>query len=173
MIHTKEEIKKNLEQNFNLFIDFIDKQDKNTFEHMPQGKWSAGQNLDHLIKSTRPVNWGLNIPKFLYPWLFGKINRVPRTYDELQKRYKEKLAAGGTAPNPFIPPVILFEQKTTKIKQFRKELNRLCKKVDSLSDKQLDNLLLPHPLLGKLTIREMLFFTIYHTEHHLNILKSR
>jgi hypothetical protein len=26
--------------------------------------------------------------------------------------------------------------------------------------------LLPHPLLGKLTIREMLLFTIYHIEHH-------
>jgi hypothetical protein len=25
---------------------------------------------------------------------------------------------------------------------------------------------LPHPLLGKLTIREMLYFTVYHGEHH-------
>lgn len=24
----------------------------------------------------------------------------------------------------------------------------------------------PHPLLGKLTLREMMFFTIYHVQHH-------
>ena len=30
----------------------------------------------------------------------------------------------------------------------------------------LDAVLLPHPLLGKLTVREMLFFTVYHVQHH-------
>jgi hypothetical protein len=30
----------------------------------------------------------------------------------------------------------------------------------------LDLLILPHPLLGKLTLREMLYFTLYHVEHH-------
>jgi uncharacterized damage-inducible protein DinB len=31
----------------------------------------------------------------------------------------------------------------------------------------LDRLRLPHPALGKLTVREMLFFTIYHNIHHV------
>jgi len=26
--------------------------------------------------------------------------------------------------------------------------------------------LLPHPLLGKVTVREMLYFTIHHVQHH-------
>ena len=39
-------------------------------------------------------------------------------------------------------------------------------RIDSFSEKDLDNYILPHPLLGKLTIREMLFFTIYHVQHH-------
>lgn len=41
------------------------------------------------------------------------------------------------------------------------------------SDPQLDQYLAPHPLLGKLTLRELGYFTIYHTEHHLNIIKER
>jgi len=36
------------------------------------------------------------------------------------------------------------------------------------SDKALDNYLLPHPLLGKMTVREILFFTLYHNLHHVN-----
>jgi hypothetical protein len=32
-------------------------------------------------------------------------------------------------------------------------------------------LILPHPLLGKITIREMLYFTAYHVQHHENIIK--
>lgn len=36
------------------------------------------------------------------------------------------------------------------------------------SDKALDSYLLPHPLLGKMTVREILFFTLYHNLHHVN-----
>jgi hypothetical protein len=35
------------------------------------------------------------------------------------------------------------------------------------SEDDLDNHRLPHPLLGKLTVREMLFFTLYHIQHHM------
>jgi hypothetical protein len=30
---------------------------------------------------------------------------------------------------------------------------------------------LPHPLLGPLTIREMAAFTVYHTVHHLELVR--
>ncbi|UPT65903.1 MAG: DinB family protein [Sphingobacteriales bacterium JAD_PAG50586_3] len=42
-----------------------------------------------------------------------------------------------------------------------------------MSDSKLDTYLVPHPLLGKVTLREILFFTILHTEVHLEILKNR
>jgi len=38
---------------------------------------------------------------------------------------------------------------------------------------QLDQYIAPHPLLGKITLRELCYFTIYHTKHHLNIIKER
>ena len=37
--------------------------------------------------------------------------------------------------------------------------------------KQLDHYLLPHPLLGKITLREMLFFSAYHIQHHTKFWK--
>jgi hypothetical protein len=37
----------------------------------------------------------------------------------------------------------------------------------------LDRYLLPHPLLGKLTLREMLHFTLYHNYHHVQSVATR
>ena len=43
---------------------------------------------------------------------------------------------------------------------------------DKFSEDEIDTYILPHPLLGKLTIREMIYFTIYHVEHHQNNTKQ-
>jgi hypothetical protein len=37
----------------------------------------------------------------------------------------------------------------------------------------LERIRLPHPLLGRLTTREMLFFTLYHNQHHVEVAKRR
>ena len=47
-----------------------------------------------------------------------------------------------------------------------KQITRLSEKIDRFSETELDQFILPHPLLGKLTLREMIYFTIYHVEHH-------
>jgi len=41
------------------------------------------------------------------------------------------------------------------------------------SELQMDRIRLPHPVLGKLSVREMLFFTLYHNQHHLDAAKRR
>ena len=50
---------------------------------------------------------------------------------------------------------------------------QLWSAVGSWREADLDRYLLPHPLLGKLTIREMLFFTLYHNYHHVQSLATR
>ncbi|QLH34686.1 MAG: DinB family protein [Cyclobacteriaceae bacterium] len=47
-----------------------------------------------------------------------------------------------------------------------KEVNRLAAKLNRFSEAELDLYILPHPLLGKLTLREMIYFTCYHVQHH-------
>jgi hypothetical protein len=49
-------------------------------------------------------------------------------------------------------------------------VSKLCLSLDTYSEDELDQYILPHPLLGKLTLREMLFFTIYHVKHHENLI---
>ena len=130
------------------------------------GKWTPEQQLDHIIKSVRPVNLAFGLPRFLLRVVFGKANRPSRTYDELVEKYHAKLAAGYKAPAPFVPKSVGIHFRERLPKKLRTLIYSLMYRADSFSENQLDTLLLPHPLLGKLTLREMLYFTIYHASHH-------
>ena len=172
-IQDKPQIIAALNEKVDAFNNFIAPLDKDQFETTPNGKWSAGQNLDHLIRSIKPLQLAYGLPKFALLVLFGKTNRPSRTYDELVTKYKTRLAAGGRASGPFIPPLIRFEQKNELIQKYKQQKQKLIAKVEKQSEKDLDNYILPHPLLGKVTLREMLYFTIHHNEHHLELLKNR
>jgi hypothetical protein len=41
------------------------------------------------------------------------------------------------------------------------------------SEQELDRVTLPHPLLGKLTAREVAYFTVYHGRHHVEAVRRR
>ncbi|WP_231962837.1 DinB family protein [Polaribacter sp. KT25b] len=45
-------------------------------------------------------------------------------------------------------------------------------KTVHISEKNLDTLVLPHPLMGKMTVREIIMWTAYHTEHHTKTLQN-
>jgi hypothetical protein len=169
----KTQIKTSLGEKVDAFNNYIASLNKEQFESTPGGKWSAGQNLDHLIRSIRPLQLAYGLPKFMLRVLFGKSNRPSRSYDELVTKYKNKLAAGGRAGGAFIPPVILFDKKETLLKKYDEQKHKLITKIEKQSEADLDYYILPHPLLGKLTLREMLYFTIYHNEHHWKQLKER
>jgi DinB superfamily len=169
----KKFIEQLLRTNAEEMISFVNKQTASQFVESPNGKWSVGQNLDHLNKSLSPVNLALSLPGLVLTLLFGKPNRKPRTYPELVERYHQKLAAGGKASGRFIPPKIMWEQKERLISKFSKETESMNRLMNQWTEEQLDNYLLPHPLLGKLTLREMLFFSGYHIQHHTTLLKAR
>ena len=57
--------------------------------------------------------------------------------------------------------------KEKLLKSYKKEQEKFEKRLSKFSEKELSTLLLPHPLLGKLTLREFGYFTHYHTKHHL------
>ncbi|MDZ4680465.1 MAG: DinB family protein [Saprospiraceae bacterium] len=172
-VQDKEQLITAIGQQFDAFADLIRQWPDATFETMPEGKWSAGQQLDHLIRSVKPVNLALRLPGWLLRVLFGKPNRASRTYAGLVEKYLQKLNAGGVASGPFVPPAIPLARKQPLLGVYNREAQRLMKIVNRWQDADLDHCLLPHPLLGKLTLREMLFFTIYHIGHHQRLLEQR
>ncbi|HEV8271262.1 MAG TPA: DinB family protein [Chitinophagaceae bacterium] len=172
-IHDKPEIISALNENVDAFNNYIIPLTKEQFEATPNDKWSAGQNLDHLIRAIKPLQLAYGLPKFVLRIMFGKTNRPSKTYNELVTKYKLKLAAGGRASGPFIPPFISFKKKDELVKKYVDQKQELIVKIEKQSEKDLDVYILPHPLLGKVTLREMLYFTIHHNDHHLELLKNR
>lgn len=170
---SKDQIELELLEAFDQVINFIRQQDGSLFDRpKAEGKWSTGQQLDHLIKSVSPLSTGMALPKFLLKFRFGTRNRAERSYDELVAKYHEKLKAGGQAPSPFIPPAITIEQKDNLLSNYEKEKIKLVKVLQKWNEKQLSTNVAPHPLLGKCTVRELLYFTIYHNYHHLKSIKE-
>jgi hypothetical protein len=155
-----------------VFTDYLATLNQSDFLFAHSQKWSAGQQLDHLVKSTKPLLLSVRLPKFVLKLVFGKANRPSKTYDGLVEKYQQKLLEGGRASAAFIPPPIDFEQKSALSNQLNQIIATLTKGFAGFTEKDLDTIILPHPLLGKITYREMMYFTICHVQHHQGLIKK-
>jgi len=166
---TKERIIDELQKGFDDVITTVQPVANSAFFKRPYSKWSMAENLEHLILSVKPLNLAFRLPKFALLF-FGKPNRPIRTQDELVRKYLSKLDAGGRAGSAFVPELKQVDKRLL-IQSFENENKRFINSLTKWSEEDLDRYLLPHPLLGKLYLREMLYFTIYHTQHHLRAIK--
>ncbi|MDP9194784.1 MAG: DinB family protein [Acidobacteriota bacterium] len=140
------------------------------------GHWSPAENVRHLIKSIRPVTKALGLPRLVLRFMFGNPRRNSERWSDVQTRYLGLLDAGGNAGR-FAPS----EREETDLEagrarimgQFVQANRDLRAAITKWPDRSLDRYQLPHPLLGKLTLREMLIFTAYHQTHHLDGVKRR
>jgi len=162
----KHDIAVNLQTNYRSFTSFITSLNEEQFLFTKDNKWSAGQQAEHILRSIRPVNFAFSLPLFVLRMTFGKSNRPSTTFDALVNNYKQKLAAGGRSSARYIPNVVAFHQRKNICEAILRVNESICKKLNRYSEIQLDTFFLPHPLLGKLTLREMLFFNIHHVKHH-------
>jgi hypothetical protein len=138
------------------------------------GKWSSAENVQHLVLSVRPLLLAFSLPKFMLRLMFGKPNRPGRTFEQVVEKYKAKLEAGGRAGKTFTPQEFKHDMpQKPLLEKFNKAYNDFARKILTLQEAQLDQYLLPHPLLGKLTLREMLYFTVYHVSHHHQLVRDR
>ena len=139
-------------------------------EYNVEGKWNYEEQVVHLTKSIKPLSLGLKLPVMVFRWKFGKPNRPVRTFDEVVDKYLTKLPnLVGANPN-FAPKKEAPVAREVALDKYKEESEKLYKAIETWSEGQLDNYLVPHPLLGKVMVREMLYFTIYHTQHHMMIL---
>ena len=166
----KTEIIQALDDKYDALIQWLEKQPRDQFEVAVEGKWSPGQHVDHLIKSSQPLNQALRLPKMALSTMFGKNNREERSYDEVTNKYKQKIAEGGQASGKYLPKHISSQQKSELVTKLRSEGDKLAEIIQKWDTKRLSIHLLPHPLLGKMTINEMMYFTIMHVDYHHQLL---
>ncbi|MBM3415170.1 MAG: DinB family protein [Bacteroidetes bacterium] len=144
------------------------------FFYQPVGKWSPAQQVKHLITATHTAKLAFTLPKFIVRLIGGKPNRHSRTYDELVAKYKLKLEQGGKASRPYIPkPVPASYGKEKLLIRYSQSMQDFAGAVAKNWKEPLpDHYLAPHPLLGRVTLRELCYFTIYHTHHHLTAIRN-
>lgn len=144
----------------------------------PQGdRWSLAEHLRHLTRSTAPVAHALRVPRWLLRLRFGTASVPSRDFDTLVADYRAALAAGGQAgrfaPSPEAPPIDPLGRRARILTAWHDSVRALDAAAVRWSEPTLDRYRLPHPLLGLLTVREMLAFTVYHTAHHLRLVEAR
>lgn len=140
-------------------------------------KWSPAEQVRHLTKSVRPLAKALRLPRIVLALRFGFNHSASRSFSEIQTFYQSKLKTGVTAGR-FAPAVQPAPQdpraRRAEIMQYWQEAQRnLQKAITTWSETALERYRLPHPVLGKLTVREMLFFTLYHNAHHVRQVYER
>ncbi|MEO1370066.1 MAG: DinB family protein, partial [Acidobacteriota bacterium] len=80
------------------------------------------------------------------------------------------LDQNGTDDRADLPPA---EWRAQIMGHFRTAGRQLDAAVAGWSDRQLDTLRLEHPILGAMTVRELLYFTLYHNAHHARRIRER
>lgn len=163
---TKKEIIESLALQHKLFSDRIYNLTDSEFLATKPNKWSSGQQLDHIVRAVTPLAKAFSIPKDAPNFIFGSTNRVSITYEEIVEKYQAALKNGGKATGRFLPDTIEISHKEILLEKLDEVLKLLNAKIDTFSETELNEFTVPHPLLGTLSLREMLYFTIYHVQHH-------
>jgi len=155
------------------FNDLVSGLTPDAFEASHMGKWTAGQDLKHLVRTMQLMNFVYTLPLVFLRMLFGKPNRKSRSEQDLRDRYRKAIGKGIKAPGMLKPGKVRHNECQALIRKHRLATDKLCQKLERLGDDVLEKSLVKHPAVGKVTMREMALLTRFHTEHHTRLLKAK
>ncbi len=159
-------------QIFGEIYQWADKLDEMALLTAPAGKWNSAQQLLHLTISQKATNVAYTTPGFAVSLLYGKSKTGSRTYDGVVAAYQALLAQGAKSTKEYEPNLSGDFNKAQLLQSYSKHGELYLSAVAAKADKELDTLQVKHPLLGKLTLRELAYFTLYHNRHHFKSMKA-
>lgn len=164
----KLKIIKSLSDNQDTFLKYIAGLTQEEYAYRYQLKWTAGQRLELIVLCIQPILQVFSLDKKVIVQTFGRTVRQGLSYAILTNQYIEKFKAGGKAPDRYPPETISAKQRKKSGASLLKMINEFCAKIKTFIEKGIDGLLIPYPLLHYLTLRGMLYNSIYHVTHHQN-----
>lgn len=141
--------------------------DDDFFKNPTPGKWSAAEQVQHLSLSLKMTSLALKMPKIILGLAFGK-NKDGQSlsYQELEQRYKDKLAKGAKASGPYVPKNL--PSRVDILEEWKKQSSRYLKALEyRWDDTKLSTYRVMHPILGKMPVKSLVDFTDFHTLHHV------
>ena len=169
--YSKNEILLAIETAFDAISNVIKATPEGIFNQKPGAKWSIAEQMVHLIQSNFPIASALKLPKEKLA-MFGQPEQASRPYDQLRSEYKAVLKTGVKAPSKFEPELKEGTTKAGLLENWNIIKGKFQLRIADWSEEDLDKYVLLHPIMGKFTIREMLFFTILHNYHHLDSIEQ-
>lgn len=143
------------------------------FEAGTPQSWSPADYLKHLLLSVKPFAKALSFPPDALKRRFGEITRPPLPYAEVEAKYRARLAEGIRAedyaavmPVTFRLPEGTTDLRTTLVDLWDEAHERLFTGLEQWSEADLDTVQMLHPAVGAISVREMLFFTLFHNALH-------
>ena len=143
------------------------------FVRRESSAWTPAEHLEHLNTAVKAVAAGFEMPRWLLRLRFGLPRRSSRTYEQLRDDYRALLEQGAGATGRFVPgrggagDDDAIVQRTRSLSRWYRANERLRSALERWKERDLDRVQLPHPILGRITAREMVLFTIYHNHHHI------
>ena len=129
------------------------------------GKWSIAENLIHLHKVAQRFGSALGLPKAQIA-NFGLATQPSRTYEAMKTVYSDALKTRVIVQKAFAALQTEADTRPVVLSTFTQQHADLKAIITRFSEEDLDKYQMPHPLLGLLTLREMLYFMVYHIGHH-------
>lgn len=171
--HTQEEIVQQLKSISAGVSHSIRQMSDEQFTTGTESSWSAESYLKHLLLSIKPLAKAIHFPAEQLQKMFDVSDRPSLTYAEVVAAYQKRLEEGIRAEDftPVTPLVYRFPDGVTDprgyLLQSWTDANiKLTDGATRRSEAELDSLQMPHPAIGTITLREILFFTIYHNDLH-------
>jgi hypothetical protein len=159
--------------------DFFGSLTADEFVLRVESAWTAAEQLAHLNTVVSAVARGFAAPRLILRIRYGRSRNSGRSHTALRDEYRALLAEGGRAAGPFVParqdlgPAQIEAHRQGLLARWGRVNGRLQKALEPWNEKDLDTIRMLHPLLGKITAREMIYFTVYHSEHHVIATKKR
>ena len=168
--HSRDEVRGALEQAEGEWTAYAALPLDTFFREPAPGRWSPAVHLRHLTLTHGRVAVGLRTPRPVLRTLFGS-PRTARPYADLREAYRAALAAGGKAPARYVPRPDAqtgAEAQARVLSDYAQAARGVRAALALWPEAALDTHALPHDLLGRVSVREMLFFVLYHDHHHLS-----
>lgn len=170
---TKDEIRERHLRSTGDFDQLVADLPEALYTEQRNGKWTPAQNLEHLIKVNRMILLAVRLPVFALRLLFGRNPEPARSENALMELYRPFSEKGVTAPSAYVPSANPKTSRADLLKKHYEINQRLAGKLMQWSESDLDDCRVPHPFWGKIPVRELLMFNIFHTEHHLHNLRQQ
>lgn len=135
-------------------------------------KWSVCQNVEHINIALLRLGNFITLPKTSIHSQYGATNNGSASFEEFNERCTNTFSKKIKATEGFIPQLETSDNINTLINKGKGLLEKLILNLKNWSEEELDLYNCPHPVFEKTTVREILYFSIYHANHHNQAIKS-